>query len=468
MKTLGLRALFVSVTLGLATAGAAHAQLNDQLNDFWEDVNEHSNVTPPQAYMGQQGGYFTGGSLVYRAEQNTLQPFTATAPSVRAGCGGIDIFTGGFGFVDSEQLVASLRAMMSNAQGIAFNLALKTVCPQCEETLVEMQDWAQRINNMNIQSCEASQLALGAVWPRVNEIEKTICSMTGASSGRFADYVRSRNACGSDASDLNSTMPDAASRTPVNKNIAWEAIRNLGFFDPNNAAAVARAEFMMSMTGTLVIRQPAGTEEPTFIYERPRGSSDEILEVLLEGGEFQGLECDDANLCLNMTSQNIEIDRSAAFLTRTVDLLSGILSKIENRQPLTEEEIAFVNSTSLPVYKILSVANAYSDIGGQTDVAMLAEYISLDLASEFLSRVMDEAVSSRSEIEMAAAAEEYEQWRAAVHRVIDTVAERRRSFASRHNLDQGVIDQYRQLEQIMSYRLETRFAQQFANAAWVD
>ena len=31
--------------------------------------------------------------------------------------------------------------MMSNAQGIAFNLALKTVCPQCEETLVEMQDW---------------------------------------------------------------------------------------------------------------------------------------------------------------------------------------------------------------------------------------------------------------------------------------------------------------------------------------
>ena len=169
-----------------------------------------------------------------------------------------------------------------------------------------------------------------------------------------------------------------------------------------------------------------------------------------------------------MTSQNIEIDRSAAFLTRTADLLSGILSKIENRQPLTEEEIAFVNSTSLPVYKILSVANAYSDIGGQTDVAMLAEYISLDLASEFLSRVMDEAVSSRSEIEMAAAAEEYEQWRAAVHRVIDTVAERRRSFASRHNLDQGVIDQYRQLEQIMSYRLENRFAQQFANAAWVD
>ncbi len=80
MKTLGLRALFVSVTLGLATAGAAHAQLNDQLNDFWEDVNEHSNVTPPQAYMGQQGGYFTGGSLVYRAEQNTLQPSRPRLP----------------------------------------------------------------------------------------------------------------------------------------------------------------------------------------------------------------------------------------------------------------------------------------------------------------------------------------------------------------------------------------------------
>ena len=102
---------------------------------------------------------------------------------------------------------------------------------------------------MNIQSCEASQLALGAVWPRVNEIEKTICSMTGASSGRFADYVRSRNACGSDASDLNSTMPDAASRTPGQQEHRLEAIRNLGFFDPNNAAAVARAEFMMSMTG---------------------------------------------------------------------------------------------------------------------------------------------------------------------------------------------------------------------------
>ena len=84
MKTLGLRALFVSVTLGLATAGAAHAQLNDQLNDFWEDVNEHSNVTPPQAYMGQQGGYFTGGSLVYRAEQNTLQRCCAARTTFRS------------------------------------------------------------------------------------------------------------------------------------------------------------------------------------------------------------------------------------------------------------------------------------------------------------------------------------------------------------------------------------------------
>ena len=55
----------------LALGAAAAAQdVGQSLDDFWDGVAENANTTAPRADIGQEGGYFTGGSLVVRAPQD--------------------------------------------------------------------------------------------------------------------------------------------------------------------------------------------------------------------------------------------------------------------------------------------------------------------------------------------------------------------------------------------------------------
>ena len=87
-----MRSIAAATVGAILLTGTVYGQdVGSSLDDFWDGVSENANATAPRADIGQEGGYFTGGSIVVRAPQDTLQPLRMTAPSVRAGCGGIDI-----------------------------------------------------------------------------------------------------------------------------------------------------------------------------------------------------------------------------------------------------------------------------------------------------------------------------------------------------------------------------------------
>jgi conjugative transfer pilus assembly protein TraH len=50
-------------------------------------------------------------------------------PSVKAGCGGIDIFTGGFSFINTDQIVAAMKAA-ANGAAFVFDLAINAISSQ--------------------------------------------------------------------------------------------------------------------------------------------------------------------------------------------------------------------------------------------------------------------------------------------------------------------------------------------------
>ena len=153
------RCTLAAVILAVAMP-SSRASIGSDVQNFFGDIN-YGNATAPGVYEGQTAGYFTGGGIYARTPVRNYSLVNIQMPQFRAGCGGIDLFTGGFSFINSQQFVAMLRNIGSNATSLAFMLALQVVSPQIKGVLAEINDWAQKFNQSQINSCQAAGAALG-------------------------------------------------------------------------------------------------------------------------------------------------------------------------------------------------------------------------------------------------------------------------------------------------------------------
>ena len=122
-----------ALSLGAASMvpiGIARADVASSMNSFFNDAGGAANVTGPTAYQGQSAGYYSLGNAWTRFPQKSVSPFNLQLPSARAGCGGIDLFTGSFSFINAAEMVAMLKATANNALGFAFKLAIDSVSPE--------------------------------------------------------------------------------------------------------------------------------------------------------------------------------------------------------------------------------------------------------------------------------------------------------------------------------------------------
>ena len=158
--------------LGLMTVKTAYARIDDDLQNFFTSSGFSSNVTAPNAYHGQSAGYYTGGSLFARNSVRNYQIAQVTLPSYRAGCGGIDLFSGGFSFINADGIIDAMKNILNNAKGYAFMLALESATPLLTNVMKQMHKTANDINALNINSCETAVSLLGSVWPKTQATQK--------------------------------------------------------------------------------------------------------------------------------------------------------------------------------------------------------------------------------------------------------------------------------------------------------
>lgn len=118
--------LSVLCSLFLGLSFAAAADVNGDMNNFFDKLGFASNTSQPQVWQGQAAGYASGGSLYARTQVKTIQLISMTLPDINAGCGGIDAYLGSFSFINSDQLQRFAKQIMSNASGYFFDLALQT------------------------------------------------------------------------------------------------------------------------------------------------------------------------------------------------------------------------------------------------------------------------------------------------------------------------------------------------------
>lgn len=364
--------------------GTAHAGVKEEMNSFYNDMGGAANVTGPAAYKGQSAGYYTGGSIWTRSPTKNVNPVNLQLPKISAGCGGIDVFTGSFSFINAGEFVSLMKATANNALGFAFKLAIDSISAQIGTSLSEMLQKVQDMNNLNINSCEQGAALVGNLWAKNSEQSQTICRAVGNAEGIFADAAKARNGCNKDAASvIAGASDDGPAKDLKPRNYTWAALQT-----GNNRPDKEFAELLMTMVGTVIYIPEEGSNPAR--YEFKPGSLD-LLTPMLDGqaaAQAQVMRCSDSADCLNVSYSPFTVSDAAALKPRTKLLIQSMVGKVRSNEKLTTNEIALLGMTSVPLYKII-VVQTTSMVGlGDAEVDNLAEIVSIEILLAMANKFM--------------------------------------------------------------------------------
>jgi len=456
--------LAAPILLTLTLATPAQADVSGAMQDFWNGVGV-SNSTGPSAFAGQSAGYYTGGNLFMRTPSRNTTLATINLPSHRAGCGGIDLFSGGFSFINSDELVALMKSIGNNAVAYSFKLALETISPMIAEQIGELQDWIQKINQFNMNSCETAKGIVGGLWPRSETASRVICEDLGDSSGIFTDRAASRHGCGSQGrrqSTLNSASGAMRDQIPTNINIAWMAAKKNPLFSGDRDLS----ELIMTLSGTVVVLAPANDDaSPRFQYYGHKAETDQLIAALLQGGTAKINRCFDSDKCLSVNpNANLVVSTTHAFSERVRRVLESIQDKIDTDGSLNADEQALLNSTNIPIYKIINVMTAYQGGLSSLSLPQYSDLIALDILYRFASDLMGEIEKGGAALTLADD-QIIKDWREGLQSARRSLREKMAGVSGNFQKSVSIIESARVLEQ---HLIGNMSAHMRANIGWVN
>lgn len=318
-----------AVLTGLALCSEAGASfIGEQMDLMYEDIM--SNHTDGGAYKTARRGVISGGGLEVRTRLMDIHPVTFEPPSISAGCGGINLFTGSFSFINSEQWIQFARSVASNAVSYAFELALEEMSPAIHSIVSKLQTAANLMNGYQLNSC---QLAQGIVNDTVGQVldnrAKTDASIYSSTLGYFDDYFTARNGAGGDGK--SSSIDQIAKNNPelyskkLGGNIVYNALLEAnisGWFHTSVDFRNFAGEFM-SVMGTVIVLPE----------KLPDGNYEQKMEQKIPSLGFRDLV--EGNRGHPVTVYQCAADYSAgipctSIVTRTVNDFKGLSEKIQD------------------------------------------------------------------------------------------------------------------------------------------
>jgi conjugative transfer pilus assembly protein TraH len=88
-------------------------------------------------------------------------------------------------FLNANYLVKQLQSILQNAPSVALDLALNVLCTQCAKSIKEFQSMMSRLNNLQLDSCKATQAIVAKTMSEASDYEEPELD------GIVADYEQS-------------------------------------------------------------------------------------------------------------------------------------------------------------------------------------------------------------------------------------------------------------------------------------
>ncbi len=382
--------IFILLILSISTV--SYASIENDLKTFFDKAGMKSNINSPGVYQDQAAGYYTGGSLVARNTVRNAQFATIQMPGFRAGCGGIDAWTGGFSHINARELIEMFRNIGSSAASYAFLLSLEVISPQIYNLLNELNAIATKINQLNINSCEVAATMLGGLWPKSDQASKHLCQAMGTDLGAFTDWAAARQGCGAKGDRDNvlsrkSSDPRYKDLLVGEFNLTWKALQINQFLSSDQELS----QLFMTLVGSIISRKEGtiNRDRPFTIKILPgHADRDDVLNGLLNGGKTPIYQCDTKE-CLYPNLASVDLPEKQALRRKIHDTLESLVDKVYEDKTITKEEQDFLNATRLPVYKMLNVMTAYRKGSAPVDLHHYGDLIALDLLYKYIVEVID-------------------------------------------------------------------------------
>lgn len=429
--------------------------------DSWFNNMNYATVTNPGVYEGQSARYATMGGISTRAP--ITQPFNfvnVQTPKFSAGCGGIDLYTGGFSAIDSDAFINNLRAIGQNAQSLAFMLAIQVVSPQLSGVMEDVQTWADKYLNRNIDSCEAATALMGGAMDMMGA-DKSSCTIK-----RMADFGEDWTTANYACTTGGKRKQTKAAGDPnvadfIEGNLTWYVLMQDPFFSGDTEFA----EVVLNLTGTVIITDTNNSEDspkntrvisPAISADASTERFKNIYKALLFGGDADDrlriYRCSPMSAsesgCKTMTN-NLQtvVPNWTGLHKRVQQMVAAIVEKIHTDTPLTASERGLIDSTTIPLYRYLA-ATAATLPRGHNVAQLTDEYTALiaeDILLQHLQAVMERVEENAGNAKQAALSKTLLEYKERLNGAVEGLAKLREE----NELD--IEDYFKMQERIQMY-----------------
>ncbi len=343
--------------------------------DDWVDQSTHSG---PNYFDGQKRGYFNAGSYSARFRNKKDYLFSLQKPRLKSGCGGIDLFLGGFSFLDPEYLMQKLQRAIQAAPTVAFDLALKSLAPEISDTVKAFEKIINELNGLQISECavskEIASTLLGQYEVQSNgigDLMSEIDTILSAALSSAKNYTHSKDQQTSNNNQPTQEQKDAIAGCSTEFKAIFTTNGSILEHVAENRGLQQYAPYMRAYLGDVVIgysNKQYSSRPISFCSDQDVTKVDDIVTGNAKV-KFLAGDCTPAG------------DRS--LLVIVDDMLRSIGNKIQSRAQLSANEERFLNSIPFNVFSTLHYAVKTNNVNGMVNslkdiIARMMAYAMVD------------------------------------------------------------------------------------------
>jgi hypothetical protein len=317
-------------------------------------------------------------------------------------------------------------------------MAIKTLCPQCQDLMEWLDAKADWINQMAKTDCNdmanlvdgmASKMAAGS---RANRQADMVLKGEGKDA---ADITT--NSKKDDGRDVSKT-PELESQLGDNFNLVWKALAKKTSSDSGGREL---KELLMSISGTIIGTKNANSKQ-SVIHRKSLINKDLIKDFMGVGGSGSNkvklYKCDETEKCLKPAINETAISKDSVLFDKIAKLIEQIVEKVYvNEGDLTNEEETLVALSSMPmITKIEMDLGIYSN---KANVALnqseFIEALCFDVVTSYLSILLQEVQEAVGELAFAQIAdgEAFKSFEAEARTTMRLLAEHKNAAFKRYD-----------------------------------
>jgi conjugative transfer pilus assembly protein TraH len=366
-RTAALLAAIASLTLCDTPAQAG----GDWVNDWFDQAT----TTAPGRYQSQQRGYYTAGGFDARLRMGNDYLLSVQPPSIKVGCGGIDLMAGSLSYLNPEYVVQKMERILQSAPAFAFDLAMQEFCKPCTASLQFLEHTADTLNGLQLNDCEATRkLATAIVEPQTigPELQGLADSAQAIGNGLSDSWEKFQT----DTRAGNGSSPTPATDAVQGCPAEFTKIFTHGSVMQNTASLVgldSYAPLMRGLIGDVVVNFNAATNNYGFSYLTACPGNDSVTGEDFASGSVAVEDATGKCTQPGFTS-----------VVSTVDTkLNGIATALKAGTPLNAAQQSFISQAPIPLYLVLRDA---TQAGNETSmIGLLDDSLAKAYTAQILS-----------------------------------------------------------------------------------